>query len=393
MAKKMYAIVDGKTKKVRKNYAVVNGKIKKVRKGYTVVAGKIRPFWTGGELAYYGTATPLSVGAFALSATSVGNYALFGGGCSYISTGSAPETINKVTTYNQRLTRSTASSLSEARQLAAAGHLNNYALFAGGAPYAIKTQAQSSVVDAYDKNLTKTVPTALGRSWLSAAAAQAGNYLLFAGGYNRNGDSQGMVYAYDENLTQTLPTVLHAHKTYVKAASVGGYGVFAGGNEGSSASLTVDAYDENLTRSRPENMNNRRIGLGAATVGTFALFAGGQTNNNTFRKTVETYDENMTHGSAPDLSTYVYEPATSSVGNYAVFGGGYDYPQGDGSSSTLTDIVSAYDENLTRTTPTPLSLARRDLAAATVGQYSIFAGGFINNSPYNSTVADVYTAG
>ena len=37
--------------------------------------------------------------------------------------------------------------------------------------------------------------------------------------------------------------------------------------------------------------------------------------------------------------------------------------------------VDAYDTSLTRTTPTDLSVARKDLAATAVGNYALFGGG------------------
>ena len=64
----------------------------------SVYAGATKVYST--ELAYYGVATPLSAARYNLAATSVGNYALFGGGY----TGSYS---NVVDAYNTSLTRST----------------------------------------------------------------------------------------------------------------------------------------------------------------------------------------------------------------------------------------------------------------------------------------------
>ena len=76
-------------------------------------------------LSYVGTATPLSVASNALAATSVGNYALFGGGYGggYSST---------VDAYDTSLTRTIPTPLSEARYYLAATTVGNYALFGGG---------------------------------------------------------------------------------------------------------------------------------------------------------------------------------------------------------------------------------------------------------------------
>ena len=80
MAKKVYIGVDDVARKVKKMYLGVHGKARKIKKGYIGIGGVARPFWTGGELAYYGTITALSKARCDLAATSVGNYALFGGG-------------------------------------------------------------------------------------------------------------------------------------------------------------------------------------------------------------------------------------------------------------------------------------------------------------------------
>jgi len=56
------------------------------------------------------------------------------------------------------------------------------------------------------------------------------------------------------------------------------------------------------------------------------------------------------------------------VGDYALFAGGY------GSSPTYKDTVDAYNALLVRSTPTALSVARRYLVGASVGNYALFAG-------------------
>ena len=57
MAKGMYIGVGSKARKVNKMYVGVGNKARKVKKGYIGVGGAARPFFSGGELAYYGTAT------------------------------------------------------------------------------------------------------------------------------------------------------------------------------------------------------------------------------------------------------------------------------------------------------------------------------------------------
>ena len=59
--------------------------------------------------------------------------------------------------------------------------------------------------------------------------------------------------------------------------------------------------------------------------------------------------------------------AATTVGNYALFGGGY--------GGAYQSVVDAYNTSLTRATPTALSVERSYLAATTVGDYALFGGG------------------
>ena len=80
MAKRAYIGVGGVARKVKKGYIGVGDVARKIKKAYIGIGGVARPCWSGGELAYYGTITPLSIERCYLAATTVGNYALFGGG-------------------------------------------------------------------------------------------------------------------------------------------------------------------------------------------------------------------------------------------------------------------------------------------------------------------------
>lgn len=97
--------------------------------------------------------------------------------------------------------------------------------------------------------------------------------------------------------------------------------------------------------------------------------------------TFENYSHatNLTHISASDLSLARKNLAGASVGGYALFAGG----DRSGSSST----VDAYNTSLTRSTSTVLSQARSYLAGASVGEYALFAGGFDGST---SSTVDAY---
>ena len=58
--------------------------------------------------------------------------------------------------------------------------VGNYALFGGG----YNGTDYLSTVDAYDTSLTRTTPTALSVARDGLSATTVGNYALFGGGYN-----------------------------------------------------------------------------------------------------------------------------------------------------------------------------------------------------------------
>ena len=78
------------------------------------------------QLSYYGLAPELSVARSLLAATTVGNYALFGGGYN------GTTLFSTVDAYDTSLTRTTPTALSEARDTIVATTVGNYALFGGG---------------------------------------------------------------------------------------------------------------------------------------------------------------------------------------------------------------------------------------------------------------------
>ena len=126
MSKGAYVGVNGVARKVKKIYTGIDNVARKVKKGYVGIGGVARPFFRAeSPLVYYGTITPLSVARSSLAATSIGNYALFGGGMS-------PSDRDTVDAYNDSLVKSIPTVLSVARYNLAATSVGNHALFGGG---------------------------------------------------------------------------------------------------------------------------------------------------------------------------------------------------------------------------------------------------------------------
>jgi len=346
----------------------------KIKKAYIGIGGVARPCWSGGKLVYYGTGPELRNNSCHLAATSIGNYALFGGG--YNSSSSST-----VTAFNAELTRSSPTALSAARYGLAATANSGYALFGGGRT---SSSANSSVVDAYNTALTRSTPTALTNATRELAAASVGGYALFGGGDKGTSYIYSTVYAYDTSLTQTKPTALGAARYVLTATTVGGYALFAGGKNSSSNSKVVDAYDASLTRTTPTSLSVARHLPVATAAGGHALIGGGCDNNSNDSAVVDAYDTSLTRTIPTALSVGRYNFAATSVDDYALFGGG------GGGATNQTAAVDVYDSSLTRTTM-ELSAARYLLAATTVGNYAMFGGGRTASNSGGVQTTDVYT--
>lgn len=345
---------------------------RKIKKAYVGVGGVARPCWGGGELAYYGAITSLSYTRETFAATTVGNYALFGGGYN----GTRKSTVD---TYTADLTHSTATSLDIARSSLAATTVGGYALFGGGATAG---STYSSVVDAYTADLTHSTATSLSTARKQLAATTVGNYALFGGGYYSPYSSD--VDAYNTNLTHSAASSLNSTRAILAATTVGNYALFGGGATASdSYSSDVAAYNTSLTRTIPFPLSYSRYRLSATTVGNYALFGGGY-NGDTYYDVVDVYDESLTRSTATALAIGRYLPGAVTIGDYALFGGGYN--------GSLEDDVDVYDSSLTKRSNKFLSVGRYEPASTTVGDYALFAGGHGDSSVSTySKVVDAFT--
>ena len=383
MPKKLYVGVDHVARKGKKMYVGVENLARKVKKGYIGVGGVARPFFAGGELVYYGKASDLSVARRYLAATNVGNYALFGGGQT------ASDKSNVVDAYNKSLTRSTATALSAVRAYLAATTVGSYALFGGGnssSGTSISSNGHSTVVDAYNASLTRSTPTVLSTKRYLLAATSVGNYALFGGGHLTS--ASDVVDAYNASLTRSTPTALSAKRRALAATKVGNYALFGGGYN----STVVDAYDTSLTRSTPTVLSYKRQQLAATNVGNYALFGGGNTSISTTAfgpsNIVDAYNTSLVLSTPTTLSVARRELSATTVGTFALFCGG----DVSTSSSSLTHskVTDAYDETLTRSVPTALNTARSELVATTIGDYALIGGGYLSSKGV-SAVVDAYT--
>ena len=174
--------------------------------------------------------------------------------------------------------------LSQARSSLAATSIGDYALFGGG-----YDSSSSSVVDAYDTSLVRTTPTPLSRARISLSSTSIGNYALFGGGEsNYPFVYSDVVDAYDTSLVKTTPTPLSVGRRPLAATSIGDYALFGGGN-GGSFYAAIDAYDTSLVRTNPTSLLVGRDSLAATSIGNYALFGGGRPSASSYSSVVEAY--------------------------------------------------------------------------------------------------------
>ncbi len=315
---------------------------------------------------------------YCLAATTVGNYALFGGG--YYDRISS----SYVDAYSDTLVKSTETNLSDSRGDLAATTVGNYALFGGGRS-ASNTIDYFSCVDAYSATLVHSYPPNLGLARDKLAATTVGNYALFAGGYyySSNSSKGVTVYvdAYSATLVHSYPPNLDVARDKIAATTVGNYAIFY--------SSSIDVYSDTLVKSTVAAPSVSRNNLAATTVGNYALFGGGSLNGQAVG-TVDVFSENLVKFTASSLSTVRYSLAATTVGNYALFGGGSIefYTTNNTRRYIFTAIVDVYSASLVKSVATDLSEIKDSLAATTVGNYALFGGG-VNSAAVASV--DAYT--
>lgn len=375
MAKKLYVEVGGKTRKAKKGYVSVNGKARKIKKAYVGVDGKARAFWSGGELRYYGRATALSEARYDLTATTTGGYALFAGG-------NNGNYSNVVDAYNRSLTRTKPAGL-EQYGVHIATSVGQYAIIATNdlSSSFISDVADSYVI--YNNSLTK-VSNNIGttvKARTDKGVANVGNYALFAGGslIQRFGAKKPVNTINTINSSLTLSSItLSKAKRAVCGGKVGNYALFAGGLDGISLGANyytdVDAYNASLTRISVTAIDYGidSVRCSASIGSSYVLFRVGIAALPPFN--INAYDASLTKRSVTVPIKDSDEMAAASSENYAIFADKH--------------FVVAYNDSLTCIMMTSLSDERNDGAAATIGNYVLFAGGLNSGS---KDIVDVYT--
>lgn len=236
----------------------------------------------------------------------------------------------------------------------------------------------------------KTYDLYMGRDYLTASSI--GDYVIFAGGDSGGGSAVAAVdvFKLEEDGSFTSSTSILRNKRAELASAtmnteVAQHIAVAGGNNSRDIDLFKIDSSGVLVRTTiggGGGLSIGRSGLVGVSVGKYLLFAGGITNDITYQSIIDIYanssSEHYTWKSA-QLSEARYGLAAASVGNYALFGGGV----ASGVQSDRVDILRCENDKFTRDSDN-LSVARTGLAATTIGNYVLFGGGSNSSGVYDT---------
>ncbi len=176
------------------------------------------------------------------------------------------------------------------------------------------------------------------------------------------------------------------------ATTVGGKALFAGGIRSGEdfISNVVDIYDTDTGLWTTSTLSQARYSLDATTVGNKAMFAGGtigqlESGEFVMTDTVDIYNGRTEQWSTATLSQARTGLAATTVGQKAIFAGG---TFGHHEASNVVDI---YDVGTGQWSTATLLQARHSLVATTVGNKALFAGGDAEDGSW-SNVVDIYNA-
>lgn len=370
MAKKIYIGVNNVSRKVKKMYIGVNGVARKVKKAYIGVNGVARLFFTGGELAYYGTDSLYNSPAESSAYANTPKHAIFHSGF-----GPGSDPVDFMTAFDATLVKT--GKRINGRYSNAGGCIGKIAIFAGGRESASSSNV-TSATEAFDETLTSLDCPNLRRSRCSLAGANAGPYLVFSGGETVSGagssSHQDTVYgdAYTESLTR-IEVDMSAEDRDWNGATLPNYAIFV--NRG-----IANAFDSSLTRLLPASADVYTDIYSGTELHGKAIF--GDENGN-----LQVYNSDLTKTVASGLSPVRRSYGCTTLDEWAIFAGGR-VPGGSTSEGYQTS-VDAFDDKLTRVTLTALSEGRRELVGAHVGDFAFFAGGYTRDRKQTSTV-DIY---
>ena len=212
--------------------------------------------------------TSLTRGVDYIGGASTGSHALFAGGLYECK----KSTSGLVWAYNTSLSRSTATALPQGLNSLQGLTVGTRALFFSGRAYTHSTAKSSQdktlmKVYSYDEGLTRYTATDLTNGRM-ARGATVGDWGIIGSGANVSGTTYNKVEAYSSSLTKrTLTAFSTFYYNYAYSGTgIGEYAVFAG------TGANAEVYDSSLTRSTLAMTTMAGTTANAVTVGNFGVF-------------------------------------------------------------------------------------------------------------------------
>lgn len=389
MAKGLYIGVGDKARKVKKIYVGVGDKARKVKKAYIGVNGVARVFYKP-ELVYNGkSSNGLTLACAEMVSTTVGNYAVFGGGVYRQNSDNVQRETNTVHAISNTLTVTKPTGFTQVKRYHAGTNIgNSYAVFGGGYDWnQSSTNAVLNTMDAYNTGLTRSTGTLYKGQRLGAASV--GNYAIFAGGMSSNLNSATLTTAYSVNTSLTASAITSLGKGLysMATASVGNYALFTGGNYYSGSSTTknktVYTYNSSLTHSTASASLTNETFANGLSFGNYALFEDNQNKTSN----IDVFNTSLTKSSITFPTRKYGSAGCTANSEYAVYMCGTLYDGKYASADTNGYII---DSSLTITVINT-GLERGYIHGASVGDYLVFAGGRTSISATNSYTNTIYT--
>lgn len=319
-------------------------------------------------------------------ATSIGDYALFGGGSLFLDNS---DITNMMDTYNSSLLHFTTSTLTTSKNYLTAGRLgDSYAIFAGG-EY-INDNYDTFVandLDAFNPSLVHITPPTLLQARKDFMSVNVGDYLVFGGGYINDSTVINSAEAYNSSLIRTSISSLNTARGYGAGVSIGTWGLICGGiakNPNTYYTNLVDAYNTSLVKTIPTALGLAKCRLAGAEIeGYYAVIAGGVSNgNDDSSNSVDCYNTSLTRSNVTMSNAKDSLAGIGIKNKYALFAGGW-------SGNVYTNVVDCFNTSLIRAGLPTLSVPKIGLKSATAGDYMIIAGGEFEGDSETSLL-DIY---
>ena len=266
-----------------------------------------------------------------------------------------------------------------------------------------------STVDAFkvsDEGIEKLNAQTLDSTRAYSAAASVGNCVVVVGGGTKDASIGDLdIFRFSGSTLEKAEDTsggIEPGRNFLAAASVGNYVLAMGGclessGEVSSVFNTVDVFE--VTSSSVAKVTDRgltlkaaRGRLAAATAGNRVIAVGGITSEDKASQYLDAFklktDGSFEHLYIPEaLSVARYDLAAASVGNYVLAIGGFDGTN----ASNAVDVFRVNDNGVGKVEGYDLALSvpRYGLAAASVGNYILAMGGKTEDNVV-SDVVDVF---